>query len=53
MSNYKYVKNYESKQKEKGLKRQKAWIPDTDEDKKSFLNFAKQLRDNFLSKQSN
>ena len=39
MSNYNYVKKYELKQKERGLYRQKVWIPDTPEAKKELLKF--------------
>jgi len=49
MSNYKHVKSYEQKQKAKGLKRQKAWIPDTHQHRTAFLNFATQLREEFLA----
>ena len=48
MSNYKHVKSYEQKQKAKGLKRQKAWIPDTQQHRTAFLKFATQLREEFL-----
>jgi len=50
MSNYKHVKKYELKQKERGLKRQKVWIPDTPEARKELLKFGEQLRTAHLKK---
>lgn len=50
MTNTEDVKAYEKRQKEKGLTKSKAWIPNTEKDRKSFLDYAKQLRDNFFNK---
>ena len=50
MTNTEDVKAYEERQKSKGLTKSKAWIPNTEKDRKSFLDYAKQLRDNFFNK---
>ena len=51
MSNYKYVKRYEQTQQERGLTRQRAWIPNTETAKKALLKYATALREDFLDNQ--
>lgn len=51
MSSYKYVKKYEQTQIDKGLTRQRAWIPNTETAKKALLKYATALREDFLGNQ--
>ena len=51
MSTYKYTKRYEQVQQERGLTRQRAWIPNTEVAKKALLKYATALREDFLDNQ--
>tara|TARA_R110000751_G_scaffold29711_4_gene76226 strand:- start:136 stop:306 length:171 start_codon:yes stop_codon:yes gene_type:complete len=51
MSTYKYTKKYEETQAERGLTRQRAWIPNNELSKKSLLKYASTLREDFLNNQ--
>ena len=50
-SNYKHVKAYEKRMmEEKGLRRQKVWIPDTPKARKQILEYGEKLRKAHLKK---
>ncbi len=51
MSTYKYTKRYEQVQQERGLTRQRAWIPNTAVAKQALLKYATALREDFLNNQ--
>lgn len=51
MSTYKYTKKYEETQAERGLTRQRAWIPNNNTSKKALLKYASALREDFLDEQ--
>jgi len=51
MSTYKYTKRYEQVQQERGLTRQRAWIPNTEKSKQALLKYATALREDFLNNQ--
>ena len=51
MSTYKYTKRYEQVQQERGVTRQRAWIPNTAVAKQALLKYATALREDFLNNQ--
>ena len=49
-NNYKNVKAYEDRMiNEKNLKRQKVWIPNTQHHRKTILDFASNMREEYLA----
>ena len=48
MSNTEDVKAYEKRQREKGLIKSKAWIPNTEKARKSFLDYGAELRKEYF-----
>jgi hypothetical protein len=48
-NNYKHVKAYEARMVGKNLKRQKVWIPNTQHHRKTILDFASNMREEYLA----